>query len=68
MNLHFLVKNQELSTVCPCFIVTSVIILIFSLQITTLSQKKCAIIAAYLDLTTLETKLYEKEGQAGKQS
>lgn len=32
------------------------------------SQEKCAIIAAYLDLTTLETKLYEKEGQAGKQS
>lgn len=32
------------------------------------SQKKKCVVAAYLDMTTLETKLYEKEGEAGRQS
>lgn len=31
-------------------------------------KKKCVVVAAYLDMTTLETKLYEKEGETGRQS
>lgn len=31
-------------------------------------KKKCAIIAAYLDKAWLEKKLYEKNGEAGRQS
>lgn len=66
MNLHFLVKNP--STVCPCFILMSVIIsYIFLSNYNIKSQKKkWTIMAAYLDMTTLETKLCEKEGEAGR--
>lgn len=31
-------------------------------------KKKCAVVAAYLGKARLETKLYEKNGEAGRQS